>query len=192
MKKIFPQSQNGFTLANMLITLSILVILSVLLVSVYFSYNNVLKIYLAKTDLQTANIIALNRITSMIKSASNITETKTVNSNSYTTSANTLILELLSIDSDQDIIPNTCDYIVYYLDPADNTKLKSSTEAASGSSRVTGDNVVVTNVKNIIFNYNNDQIYNTNRVNITLTLEKVVNNQVLKLVSQSSADLRNK
>jgi len=192
MKKYFCQSQKGFTLANMLITLSILVILSALVLSIYFSYNNVLKIYLAKTDLQTYNIIALNRIASMIKSANNIPETKTINSNSYTTSTDTLILELPSVDSNQDIITNTYDYIVYYLDLADTTKLKSSTEAAAGSVRITGDNLVANNVKNLIFNYNNDQISSTNRVNITLTLEKVVNNKVLKLVSQTSAGLRNK
>lgn len=176
----------------MLITLSILVILSALLVSVYFSYNNVMKVYLAKTDLQTSNSIALNKITSTIKLASNIPNTKIINSNNYTTSSNTLILELPSIDSNQDIIPNTYDYIAYHLDPVDNTKLKSSQEAAPASTRKSGDSLVGENIKSLIFNYNNDEISQASSVNITIVLEKVINNRSQKLVSQSSADLRNK
>lgn len=176
-------------MADTLITLSIIVILSVLIVGLYFSYNNIFKIYLVKSDLQNSNTISLYKMTSTIKSASNIVESKTINSQNYTTSINTLILELPSVDNNQNIIPNTYDYLVYFLD---STNLKSSQEAAAGSSRESGIYLIGENINNIIFSYNKNIISQADKVEITLTAVKEIKQISQKLISHSQAKLRNK
>lgn len=111
---------NGFTLAETITTISILAIISVVLVTFYITG---LKIYKEKTverDLIFATENTLKDISQNVKSTTNFIGQRDLNGITFTSSSDTIILEIPSVNSSQETIYEDnqikyFDYIVYTL-----------------------------------------------------------------------------
>jgi hypothetical protein len=180
------------SLADMLITIFILVTIVTLMTGMYLAYIYVYKIQVAYNELITSNNIALDKISNIIKGADKVVDAKNINSVDYTTDYDTLILELPSVDASQNIITGSYDYIVYFRDVADQAKLKYDVAPAGGSSRKAGFQMVGDFVNTLVFNYNNIDYSKVNKVEIILENTQAVRNQVRKVVGQTTTELRNK
>jgi len=179
------------TLADSLITIFILTLVIGTLMGVYFTYNNVIKVQIAYNELNANSTIALNKISKNVRQASSVVDATTINSTNYSTDHDTLILELPSIDSDQKIISNSYDYLVYFIDPADSTKLKSDIEPSVGSSRSSGEGLISEFVESITFNYNETDYLSINEVETVLVTTQSAGHTEQKMIIQSSVKLRN-
>lgn len=159
-----------------------------MLTGIYLTYNQVYKVQIVYNELNTNSAIAMNRLSKNIRQSTNVVETKTVNSTAYTTDSDTLIIELPSIDSEHNIIYATYDYIVYYID---GTQLKSDFEPDVSSSRSGGNSLIAQYVENIVFNYNDIDYDDTDKIEVILSTSKQSGTSVQKLTIQGTSHLRN-
>ncbi|MBU0597704.1 hypothetical protein KKF61_01755 [Patescibacteria group bacterium] len=180
------------SLSEMLVTILILVIIISLLIGMYFTYIGAFKIQMAYNELNSNSIIAFDKITSRIKGAARVAEQATINSIEYTTDYDTLILELPSIDEDQNIIFGAYDYFVIYRDPADNTLLKFDIEPDTGSSRQSGARLVSEYVDEIIFNFNNIDYTAVNKIETILVTKQDAGRTEQVIIMQNTTKIRNK
>jgi hypothetical protein len=126
-----------------------------------------------------------------IKLADQVLASKTINLINYSTSENTLILELPSVDSNQNIIPNTYDYAVFHLKPSDQTKLILSIEASPQSSRVSGDTLISSSVEKIIFSCNDSDFSKVALISVYLSSSRTVLGAPQRIITSTSISLRN-
>jgi len=180
------------SLTDTLITIFILGIIITVTFSMYMVYNNVFKIQVVQNELSANNTIALSRMTKNIRGATRILATANINSIDYTTDPDTLILELPSIDNDQAILSDKFDNFVYHLDPGDSTKLLLDVEPNVSSSRISKNNLTANYVDSINFNYNNIDFSSADKVEIILSAVKNAGGSERNLVTQSTAEIRNK
>lgn len=176
------------SLTDSLIAIFIFVLIMGILIGVYLTYNNVFKIQVAYNELNSTSTIAFDRISKNIRAAATLVESHTINSTEYTTDSDTLILQIPSIDADQDIIFDTYDYLAYY---KDGSLLKIDLEANPSSSRNSGIQTTASFVDSIIFNYNKTDYSQVSKVEIILVNTKTVSNQQPRIIMQSTVQLRN-
>ncbi|MDD5039798.1 MAG: hypothetical protein PHY34_01480 [Patescibacteria group bacterium] len=179
------------SLAEMLTTIFILVLITVLLVTVYFMYTNVYKVQTAYNQLNTEAAITIDSVTRTIRVADQVLTSATINGTEYTTDQDTLVLGLLSIDANGDIIADTNDQIAYYRDPLDPSLLKSDVQTGAGSSRSSGIRVIGEYISTLIFNYNNTDYANVDKIETIFESRNTASNKVLSITVQNTTTLRN-
>lgn len=142
--------------------------------------------------------VGVNEVMSDIKE--NLKQSKAVGLNypeippfQYTTDVNNLILKIPTLDSSGDLVPDTYDYVVYFIDQG-NLRVKSFPNIQS---QVNSRNqVLAKNVQSIHFQYFNASNQETApanaiRVRISLSLSQKNGLSVEKNVATSEAYLRN-
>lgn len=180
------------SLADALITIFIIVLIGTLLIGIYFMYSNIYKVENIYQELSAENSNASQMLLSDIRNAHIILASKEIDAITYTTDEDTVIINLPSIDQNQDIIDGSFDTIVYQRDPLDLSKLKSITSSAVGSSRPSGTKLVSNDVDLFILNYNNVSFDQSSKVEIIFGNARMNKNKKIQIISQVSASLRNK
>lgn len=142
----------GLTLVEVLVTGGIAVVAGVLLVAVIVNSAGIYNKESSKLS-EGLNINdALSMIRSKVKESSAVQASFTANPITYTSSSNQLVLKIASIDSSGNIVDQTFDYYVFFLD---NTRLRLKTFPDSSSFRKAQDQIFSTNVDNLNFQYLN-------------------------------------
>ena len=152
--KYFTTSRNsyGFTIIETLIVIalsaSMMGALSLLIYSFNSSYS-----YGQLSSISAMSIRSvMNEVELLTLSASNVLQSHTFQSTTYTSSSNVLVLEIPSIDSYGNIISNTYDYAVFYVD---GTYAYRILEANTTSKRITGTKQLSDTISSLVFSYNN-------------------------------------
>ena len=179
------------SLAETLVTIFVLTLIVSTVVGVYLIYHDVFLIQLARNDIKSSNSVGLEKISRSIREATFVVNSKTINSTAYVTDFDTLILELPSFDSDNDIIDNTFDYIVYFIDPTDNSLLKSDLEPDVASSRTGGTKLVTDNLDTLIFNYNHTDYISSSKIETIIKNTKTAGKRLQTIIAQLTSSLRN-
>lgn len=179
-------------LADTLISIFILTLITFLVIGIFFTYYSFFLTEVAYKNLNSDNVITLSQISSEIKNALNVIDSKLIQGTNYTTDQNTLILELPSIDSNQNIIPNTYDYEVFYQDTVNPKLLKSTIALGAGSVRQSTSTTLTSFLENINFNFNNQVMSGVSGVEIILSSATTVRSKIVTLGAQTTAKLRNK
>ncbi len=165
----------GYTLVEMIIVIMLFSILGVAVASFVYMYvqnNNFLLNQRIEAEVQNYHWNTLSDIETSVRGAKRILSNKTVDSDFYQTSSSTLVLELCAIDSNQNILENYFDYIIYFPDSAaTNTIMKRSVISAS-SSRPFVFGPLNTNVDSLRFFYNNQDLASTTKITIGLKTQK--------------------
>lgn len=185
----------GFTLMEVLITTAVSVIVGVLLLviivnsaGVYYKQSSKFQEGTNTNDIQT--IIGEN-----IKSSSAIVVSYTSGDTTYTSGVTQLVLKVPSVDSSDNIISNTFDYFVYFLDI---NKLRFKTFPDAGSFRKAQDQIFSTLVDSLTFQYFNSATpplevipSSASKVRITLRLKQKSGAGFEISIATSEANLRN-
>lgn len=142
--------QAGFTLIETLVTAAIVVILSWVLIGMYLNYTAFHARQGASLEMVlTAGQLA-NRLHMNAAQASTIADTHTFAGTAYTSSADTLVLQLPAVNASGDILPATYDYVAYY---ATGTIAYELIDANAGSIRLSGSKTLSTTVESLSFTY---------------------------------------
>ena len=108
------KKETGFTLIEVIITLTLITIVLGILVSIYIFNVRTFQIELWRSKLQTETQTILDKIISDTKLATEISE----NYNEYSTSSDTIILAVPAVDESQNFLyageQFKKDYIIYY------------------------------------------------------------------------------
>ena len=141
--------QMGLTLIELLISLGIVILIGVLLLTIMV---NTLGLFYKESSTLTQGLSindALSKIRSAVKQSSAVVPSFT-SGVTYTSSTIQLILKVTSVDSSNNLIANTFDYFVFFLDEG---KLRFKTYPDVLSSRDFQDQIFSTNVKSLEFKY---------------------------------------
>lgn len=186
--------QMGLTLIELLISLSIAILAGILLLTVMV---NTLGLFYKESSTLTQGLSindALSKIRSAVKQSSAVTSSF-ISGVTYTSSATQLILKIASIDSSNNLIANTFDYFVFFLDEG---KLRFKTFPDVSSSRDPQDQIFSTNVKSLEFKYldlqspSNEVVSGTaSKVRISIILQQRSGIDFETIAATSEASLRN-
>ncbi len=168
----------GLTLVEVLVAMGIAAVAGVLLLVIIVNSASLFKEQSSKVEEGLNMNDALSVVRSSIKQASSVADTS---------SASQLVLKVSSVDTSGNIIDNTFDYFVLYLDQG-AIHLKIFPDAIS--SRKTADRILSTNVDSLKFQYLNSANPSVEvtpasaaKVRVTLNLKQKI--------STTEANLRN-
>lgn len=185
----------GLTLVEVLIAVGIATIVSALLVVIMV---NSAGLFYQESSKLTAGLNindALSKIRSSIKESSAVVSSYTSGLTSYTTGATQIVLKIPSVDSLGNIISDTFDYSIFFLD---QTKLRFKLFPDAQSSRKPQDQIFSTSVDSLSFKYFDSQnppseVTPTSafKVRISLTLKQKNGGSLETNTATSEAGLRN-
>lgn len=185
----------GFTLLEILIAAAITSIVAGLLLMIMINSTGLFSRQSAKVQAGLNINDATAKFKSTVKQASSIAVLHITSSTTYTSDSQTLVLKVSSIDSSGNIIINTFDYYVYYLDQG---ILYLKTFPDSLSSRKAENRVFSTLVDSVSFQYFNTSNppaevvpANASKIRMTLVLKQKVGVDFETQVSTAEANLRN-
>lgn len=177
----------GLTLIEVLVAMGIAAVAGVLLVVIIVNSAGLFQEQSSKVE-EGLNINdALSVVRSSIKQASAMAVSYTAGSTTYTTNAGVLVLKVSSVDTSGNIIVNSFDYFVLYLDQG-AIHLKIFPDAVS--SRKPADRILSTSIDSLKFQYLNSANppvevvpVSASKVRVALTLKQKI--------STTEANLRN-
>ncbi len=186
----------GLTLLEVLIAMGIATVVGALLLVIIFNSAGLFYKQASKVGQGLGSNDALTHIRSTIKQSSSISTSFTDGSTTYTSSSTQLVLKVSSIDSSNNLIANTFDYFVYFLDQ-DKLRFKSFLDPQS-SGRKAANQILSSNVQSVLFQYFNSQNPaqevappQASKIKITLTLRQISGGNYETSIATSEANLRN-
>ena len=188
--------EQGLSLVEILTVMGIMTVVGALLMVIIVNSAGLFTTQSSKLE-QGLNINDLfSQIRSNIKDAGSVAASYTGGSTTYTTGVTQLILKLSSIDSSNNIISNTFDYYVYFLD-TNRIRLKTFPDAQS--SRKPQDQIFSGQIDSLKFQYFSSATppvevtpSSAAKVRITLTLKQKTGAGSFETnTATSEANLRN-
>lgn len=144
----------GITLIEVLIGMVLMVIVVLALFSLYTTGQKYFVNQNIKSDILNNNRVTLTWLSRDIKEAVQVIPGPIdINGTFYSTSSESIVLRLPSIDANGIIIDidNEFDYLVYQMDPENSTQIVRIVDGKDGiSSRVDGNRVLAENVSSLV------------------------------------------
>ncbi len=186
----------GLTLVEVLVAMGVATIVGTLLVVIIVNSTGLFLKQSARIEQGLGVNEALSNIRNAVREAQNIAATyPETPPPSYTSGSSQLILKLASVDNADNIIANSFDYFVFFLD---QSVLRLKTYPAEVSSRKSQDRIFLTNADRIEFKYfdssNPPQEVApvlASKVKITLSLKQKSGTEFEVTIATSEANLRN-
>ena len=156
----------AFTLVEVVITLGIAVTMLIVLLQFFISTNKQFAFQKTFVEVaQGADDVAL-AVAELALPAGQVLASRTFGTTTYQSGAQTLVLEIPSIDSSGAVISGTYDYAVFYVAAG---KLYRITAVGSGSARKPGTRLMSENVTALTFTYDNVTFANVTSVTVSVT-----------------------
>jgi prepilin-type N-terminal cleavage/methylation domain-containing protein len=114
---------SGFTLSEILVVTALMAILVVLGVGIFLSSNQFYQTQSGGVRFNNEAREAADQLVLYVRTAIAFVPSHVYNSVTYTTGANLIVLQLPSLDSSNQIIPNTYDYAIIGQDPNNSARL---------------------------------------------------------------------
>ena len=147
-------SQKGLSLIEVLIGTVLSSIIMLALLSLYIAGQKYFFNQGAKADTIEDSSYPSEWISRDIRGAMQAVGTHVGSSGTYTTSANTLVLQVPSIGPSESIISGSFDYIIYRRNPSNQNFLERIIDANDGvSSRTDGTRFIADDVSSILFRF---------------------------------------
>lgn len=185
----------GLTVVEVLLAAGVGAVVSSLLLVIMI--NSAGLFYKESSKLQEGLNIndALARVRASIKESSSVVASYSFDSTTYTSSVTQIVLKIPSIDSSGNIIANTFDYTIFYLD---QTKFRYKLIPNSQSSRKSQDQIFSTSVDNLTIKYLDSQNppsevapTSAKKIKLTLRLKQKNGPDIEQITATSEANLRN-
>jgi len=182
----------GMTLMEGLAVLGIMMIVLVLVSEIFGVSMNLITAQLRRTDTSSGAIHAVRRLTEQARGASSVVDSHVFDSGTYTTDDDTLVLQIPSIDSNGDIIPAEYDYVAFYRDATETSKVFSVIEPSASSIRPSGVRLMSDFNDTMIFRYNDPDESEANRVSVYFANSREYRERSIETEAWTSIFLRNR
>jgi len=189
MKRLNAYVQQGFTIVETVITISIFMVILLAFFNLYSHYNNVFNSQQAISKVAGSATLAMSDMQNYILQADQVASSHTFSSTVYTSGANTLVLELPAINSSGDIVTEKFDYVAFYTSGAKLYRLLS-TDAASN--RSPGLKQLSDSLSSLVFTYDNATINQSDKVDIDIQTQAQLKPQPMQYRLKQQIYLRNK
>ncbi len=165
----------GYTLVETIIAIALFAILGVGIASfvyIYVEYNSFLLRQNMESEVQNSHWQTLGDLELAIRQTKQATSSLIIDGVNYETSSTTLVLELYSIDEEQNILEDYFDHFVYYFDSNNTSTLMKRVVASVSSSRQSIWQPLNKNVENLRFFYDNSNFASSTKITIALKTKK--------------------
>lgn len=191
----FQFRRNGLTLVEVLVSMGIAAVVGLLLLVVMINSTGLYTKQSSKVE-QGLNLNDIfSQVRSTVKQASAIAVSYTDGATTYTTGASQLVLKIASVDSSKNIIENTFDYFVFFLD---QNIFRLRTFPNVLSSRQPVNQVFSTGTDSLRFQYFNTAAppvevapETASKIRITIVLKQKTGSSTETSIATSEANLRN-
>jgi hypothetical protein len=182
----------GLSLMEAVAVLGVMMIILVM-VSEIFSVNmNLITTQLRRTDTSTGAIQAIRQISEQARGASAVVASRVIDGTSYVTSDDTLVLQMPSIDGSGDIVPGQSDYVAFYHDPGDSSKIYAIVDPGTGSYRAQSNRLMSGYNSVMTFRYNSPTESDATRVSVYIENSRTYRDRDIVSTAWTSIFLRNR
>ncbi|MBU1031946.1 hypothetical protein KKE03_03435 [Patescibacteria group bacterium] len=185
----------GLTLIEILVAMGIAAVAGVLLLVIIVNSSSLFTSQSSQVSTGLNINDALMQVRSIIKQSNAVASSYTVDSTTYTSGENQLVLKVPATDSSNNIIADTYDFFIFFLDQS-ILHLKIFPDTLS--SRQASDGVFSTSVDSLIFRYFNSVAPSeevapqaATKIRVTLTLKQKTGTTFVTNTATSEANLRN-
>lgn len=194
MKKNKKINNFGFSLIEIILSLFLFVILSLNIITLfqaYQKYSVIIPKSITNANAKNENLKIIDNLKTYIREAQSILDSTVINSITYNSGTSTLVLQLRSIDNNDNIILGSNDIVVFNLETSTFPyKLYRIINADSNSKRGSGKILISDSVKNLIFKYSNLSPKDSKSVIIYLETIKKYKDEDLIGQSTTTVNLR--
>ena len=186
-------SHAGLTLIELLVGFAVAGFIILLVASLYMAHSRLFNNQNAAIEVAVQNKIALEEITNQVRESQGVTASCCTPTE--TTGANVLVLQIWPLDASGnpfDPGSSNYDYIVYRVDPADNTVLIKKIVPDDGSTRQASEKRIATKISALGFTYDNADPTLASEVTTTITTSEIYLSRTHTMTQSSKAVLRNK
>lgn len=160
------KARRGATLLELTVSMAISAIMFTILGSVFIAQSRFVAVHDAISETQLGSFNALDATGLYTASAKQIIASATLNGTAYTTSTELVILEIPAIDSNDDIIDATYDYVAIGLDPSATNTFIIDFDAHVSSDRRDLSRKITSLVEEVIFRYNTVNTTDANTIDL--------------------------
>lgn len=188
--------QTGFTLAEVLVVLGASAIIGTILVTILIQSSNIFSSQNATVNQNLSLNNASNQITQSIKFAASVASSFTNNQTTYTTSSQTIVINLPSLNNQGNVIDGKFDTLIIMPDASKPKLLKKLIFPDLASSRKAEITVIASNLSQIQFTYLNDSGNITSptsatRIDFILKVSENLNNTIKESSTSGRINLKN-
>lgn len=183
----------GASIIELLAAMAILSLITIMVVSVYFTHFKIFSNQSESIQIANQNKISLDEITNQIRESQSVATT-CANCGGDSSGTAKIVLQLWPLDASgnpKDPGGSKYDYIVYKRDDLENSKLIKKIIPDPSSTRSASTKIIATEVNNLQFAYDVAPPATT-QVTITLTNTSKSLNKTNTITQESKAVLRNK
>lgn len=189
------RSCQGFSLMETLIVVGTSSIIGVVLISLFVQNNSVFHNQSVRTSQNISSNDAYAHISEAIRQASAISASYNAPP-TYTTNANTLVLQLPAVNSSGAIIADVYDYMIITRDSQNPTLLKEIVYPNGQSARPASNQIIAKDVSSVVFYYldsNHAPItpINATSINFVINLSTLISNKPQQSSVSGQINLRN-
>lgn len=182
------QHTRGLTLIEILISIFLFGLISLVLFNVYQGYFSAFGVQQARIDTSRSARTIVNEVEKVARQANHIVASHTFSGTTMTTSSSTAVFELPSVNSVGDIVANTYDYIAFY---TTNANMYVRTEAGSGSIRTSGTKRLSDIVNTLAFTYSNSNLTQATSTSVEIRTQTIVKGSPVQAHLYQVIHLRN-
>lgn len=189
--RVGRKSGAGFTLAEILVVVSLFTVAVLVITSVYFSNNQFYNQENVKTILQNSSREAADKIMEFGRLAVTFVNTYTIGSTVYTADSELVIFRIPSIDGSNNIIAGTYDYAVIGKNPSNPLRFELIVDANPASSRKSRSLLFSDKLLSLVFAYDNPDFSLARKMDYNFSLQQIGKTTVTQTMA-GSVTLRNK
>jgi prepilin-type N-terminal cleavage/methylation domain-containing protein len=176
--------QAGFTLIELVIVIALVGIASFILVDMFIGQNKLYRTQTAELNITNDARMSLDEIDSYVRQA-----IRTLSSYSgYNSGPQTLVLQIQSVNSSNQLIAGTYDHVVFYMS---GSNLMRQVFPDSASSRQSGLKRLASNVAGFTFTYDNADFALVTQITTDITIQESAGYQDRTITISSKSKLRN-
>jgi type II secretory pathway pseudopilin PulG len=183
------KGDRGFSGIETLVVVLVMLMLFMLLIQFYISYRASFSVLSANYDVGVTAGVVISETTEAIRLADKVIASRTISGTAYTTGANTLILELPSIDNSGNILIGKVDYLLFYITGSNIYKV---IDPDASSSRKAGVTQLSGTATSFILSYDNGTASLAKRIEVDVQTSKTANNKTETAHLHDQVYLRNK
>lgn len=182
------KTQSGFTLIETIVVIGILVIVMFGIYLIYTGFYNVYNSQQAQINVSSSAGQSIYEVENYTLQADQVLSSHSFSATTYTTDADTLVLEIPSIDSSGDIVSSKYDYVAFYL--SGNNFYRILAPDAS-SSRKAGTRQLSNAAQSLTFTYDTATMSLVKEVTIDFTTQTTVRGKIISNHLHQILHLRN-
>jgi prepilin-type N-terminal cleavage/methylation domain-containing protein len=176
--------QKGFTLIEMVLVIVLVAICGWVAVDMFIGQNRIYKVQTAELNVTSDARGALDDVDNHVRAANRVLDDYTT----YSSGPTELVLQIISVDASNEIIPATFDNVVFYLD---GTNFFREVFPNALSSRAAGTKKLASNVNSLLFTYNDISFPLVTAVTTDMTIQEDAGIQTRSITISSKSTLRN-